>query len=216
MPWNTSTGASHTPCATHRQLRAMARQGGSLHHELPPNGCDTRHNPYDTGERDPQRAIVRETTRSVLLLFIHRRSIMNWYMEVLKKYAVFNGRARRAEYWWFFLINFIFVLVLSVLSRLTTGTDSNSVSPLSTAFSCISGLYSLAVLLPELGVGIRRLHDIGKSGWWLLIGLIPLIGTIWLLILAATDSQPGDNQYGPNPKGVASPTMAVPPTMTQP
>ena len=132
---------------------------------------------------------------------------MSWYMAVLKKYAVFNGRARRKEYWWFALINVVIVLVLSALSRLGAGTDSNSVSPVSTAFSCISGLYGLAVLLPSLGVIVRRLHDIGKSGWWILIGLIPLVGEIWLLVLLATDSQAGDNQYGPNPKMVAAPPV---------
>jgi uncharacterized membrane protein YhaH (DUF805 family) len=139
---------------------------------------------------------------------------MNWYMVVLKKYAVFSGRSRRAEYWWFFLINFVITIVLSILQSIVTA-NSNSSSSFN-VFSCISGLYGLAVLLPGLGVGIRRMHDIGKSGWWLLISLIPLVGTIWLIVLAATDSQPGDNQYGPNPKAVAPPPMSVPPTMTQP
>jgi uncharacterized membrane protein YhaH (DUF805 family) len=140
---------------------------------------------------------------------------MNWYMEVLKKYAVFNGRARRAEYWWFFLINLAIGLVFYVLSLLVAGATSNSGSNsgsfLSIGISCISGLYSLAVLLPALGVGIRRLHDIGKSGWWYFIALIPLVGSIWLLVLMATDSQPGDNMYGPNPKTMAPPPMAVQP-----
>ncbi len=127
---------------------------------------------------------------------------MNWYVAVLKKYAVFNGRARRAEYWWFFLVNLIIALVLGVLTGIVSGATSNSNSsfPISSVFSCISGVYSLAVLLPGVGVVIRRLHDIGKSGTWILIGLIPLIGGIWLLVLLAGDSQPGDNQYGPNPK----------------
>lgn len=141
---------------------------------------------------------------------------MNWYMTVVKKYAVFSGRSRRKEYWWFVLFNVIIVIVLSGLSRIGAGTNSNSVSPISTVFSCISGLYGLAVLLPTLGVVVRRLHDIGKSGWWILIGLIPLVGEIWLLILMLTDSQPGDNQYGPNPKMVAAPPMSVQPPMAQP
>ena len=142
---------------------------------------------------------------------------MSWYMAVLKKYAVFSGRARRKEYWYFFLVNFIIAIVLSALSRIGAGNNSNGMSPISTAFSCISGLYSLAVLLPGIGVGIRRLHDIGKSGWWLLIALIPLIGDIWLLVLMAQDSQPGDNQYGPNPKMEANPmTPPMTPPMAQP
>ena len=134
---------------------------------------------------------------------------MNWYMVVLKKYAVFNGRSRRAEFWWFFLINIIITIVLSVGSSIVTA-NSNSNSSFN-VFSCISGLYGLAVLLPALGVEIRRLHDIGKSGWWILIALIPLVGSIWLLVLLATDSQPGDTQYGPNPKTMAPPPMAIQP-----
>ena len=117
---------------------------------------------------------------------------MNYYLEVLKKYAEFNGRARRAEYWYFFLFNIIISIVLGIVSRIIG--DKRGV---------LGGLYGLAVLIPAIGVGIRRLHDIGKSGWMLLISLIPLIGWIWILVLLATDSNPGDNQYGPNPKGPA-------------
>ena len=117
---------------------------------------------------------------------------MNYYLEVLKKYAEFNGRARRAEYWYFFLFNIIISIVLGIVSSIIG--DKSGV---------LGGLYGLAVLIPAIGVGIRRLHDIGKSGWMLLISLIPLIGWIWLLVLLTTDSNPGDNQYGPNPKGPA-------------
>ncbi len=140
---------------------------------------------------------------------------MSWYVAVLKKYAVFSGRARRKEYWYFFLVNIIIAMVLGALTAIVGGSGQNSSSsnPLSLGLSCISSLYSLAVLLPGLGVVVRRLHDIGKGGAWIFIGLIPLIGGIWLLVLMATDSQPGDNQYGPNPKMEANP-MAPP--MTQP
>ena len=118
---------------------------------------------------------------------------MKWYVEVLKKYAVFNGRAHRTEYWMFTLVNLIVAFVLGLFL----------------AFAGILGtvlgyLYSLAVLLPSLAVGARRLHDTGRSGWWLLIGLIPLIGTIILLIYLVQDSQPGENQHGPNPKSAAA------------
>ncbi len=113
---------------------------------------------------------------------------MSWYLQVLKKYAVFSGRARRKEYWYFALFSFIITLVLVLIDNLV-GT-----------YSVLSGLYSLAVLLPEIGVSIRRLHDTGHSGWWLLIGLIPLIGRIILLIYMVSDSQVGTNQYGPSPK----------------
>jgi len=113
---------------------------------------------------------------------------MNWYLEVLKKYAVFNGRARRKEYWMFFLINLIITCVLYFIEILAGGPG------------VVGGLYELAVLLPYIAVGVRRLHDTNRSGWWLLIGLIPVIGTIVLIVFLVQDSQPGENQYGPNPK----------------
>ena len=113
---------------------------------------------------------------------------MNWYAEVLKKYAVFNGRARRTEYWMFFLFNLIITLALSFIEGLFGGPG------------VLSMLYSLAVLVPSLAVGARRLHDTGRSGWWQLISLIPLIGAIVLIVFMVQDSQSDQNQYGPNPK----------------
>ena len=113
---------------------------------------------------------------------------MNWYLDVLKKYVEFNGRARRKEYWMFCLFNVVISVVLALI-------DSSGVTG-----GMLGGLYSLAVLLPALGVTIRRLHDIGKSGWWLLIILIPIIGAIVLLVFMVIDSQLEENQYGPNPK----------------
>jgi len=121
---------------------------------------------------------------------------MEWYLKVLRNYAVFNGRARRREYWFFVLFNVVISIVLSILDGIT-GTLSEE-----HGLGLLSGLYMLAVLLPSLAVGVRRLHDIGRSGWLLLIGIVPIVGTIALLILACLDSQPGDNEYGPNPKGV--------------
>lgn len=114
---------------------------------------------------------------------------MSWYLEVLKKYAVFSGRARRTEYWMFVLFNFIFCIVASVLD-----------SVLFRGVGVLYGLYALAVLIPSLAVSVRRLHDVGKSGWFLLVGLIPIAGFIWLLILMCLDSVPGSNEYGPYPK----------------
>lgn len=122
---------------------------------------------------------------------------MNWYFAAFKKYTEFSGRARRKEYWMFVLFNLIFSIVLSLLDQLL-GTFSKDIG-----WGVCSGLYFLAVLLPGLALSVRRLHDIGKHGWWLLIALIPLIGGIWLLVLTVTDSQPGANQYGPNPKAGA-------------
>jgi uncharacterized membrane protein YhaH (DUF805 family) len=111
---------------------------------------------------------------------------MNWYLDVLKKYAVFDGRARRQEYWMFFLFSFIISLVVSVIGAIIH-------------IPALSALYSLAVLLPTIGVGIRRLHDTGRSGWWLLIGLTG-IGCLVLLYFAICDSDPNSNEYGPCPK----------------
>ena len=121
---------------------------------------------------------------------------MNWYLKCLKQYADFNGRARRKEYWMFVLFNIIISFVLGLVDRLF-GTFSSKAG-----IGILGVLYSLAVLIPGLAVTVRRLHDIGKSGWMILIGLIPFIGTIWFLVLMLLDSNPGENKYGPNPKEV--------------
>lgn len=113
---------------------------------------------------------------------------MNWYLEVLKKYAVFSGRARRQEYWMFVLINMIISFVLGFVEGLLGGPG------------IIGYVYALAILVPGIAVSIRRLHDTGRSGWWLLISFIPLIGAIVLIVFMATNGAPGDNQYGADPK----------------
>jgi len=124
---------------------------------------------------------------------------MNWYLKVLKEhYADFNGRARRKEYWMFVLFNFIISVVISIIF---TGLAFAAESP---ALASIAYVYSLAVLIPGIAVSVRRLHDIGKSGWFLLIALIPLVGPIWLLVLQCTDSVNGENQWGENPKGIGN------------
>jgi uncharacterized membrane protein YhaH (DUF805 family) len=113
---------------------------------------------------------------------------MNWYLDAWKNYLNFEGRARRQAYWMFVLFNIIIALALGFIDGLL-------------GIGGILGfVYGLAIFLPGLAVAVRRLHDIGKSGWWLLIGLVPIIGFIVLIIFAVTDSQPGTNQYGPNPK----------------
>lgn len=119
---------------------------------------------------------------------------MNWYLEVLKKYAVFNGRARRSEYWYFMLFSSIIGIVLAVIDGVT-----GSYSP-EVGLGLLGGIYTLAVFIPSLAVLVRRLHDTQRSGWWLLIVLIPLIGAIVLLVFMVQDSKPGQNQYGANPK----------------
>lgn len=120
---------------------------------------------------------------------------MHWYITVLKKYAVFSGRARRKEFWSFALTHFIFYMLLSGIDRLI-----GNALELETPMPILSSIYSLAVLIPSLAVSVRRLHDIGKSGWWLLLSLIPCLGSLILLIFFLQNSQPGTNEYGPNPK----------------
>jgi uncharacterized membrane protein YhaH (DUF805 family) len=118
---------------------------------------------------------------------------MNWYLEVLKKYAVFSGRARRKEYWFFVLFNIIIALALTFIDFSTGLYDVEF------EIGLLSSLYSLAVLVPSIAVTIRRLHDTGRTGWWFLIAFVPIIGAIVLLVFMVFDSTPGDNQYGPNP-----------------
>lgn len=113
---------------------------------------------------------------------------MHWYLAVLKNYAGFGGRARRKEYWMFVLIHFIVLVVLSVLERVL---DLSSI---------LTSIYSLAVLIPSLAVVVRRLHDTGRSGWWIFLSLIPVIGSIILLVFMCQDSQANENEYGTNPK----------------
>lgn len=121
---------------------------------------------------------------------------MNYYLKVLQNYATFSGRARRSEYWYFVLFNIIFAVVAMILDNvLGIAMDGVGYGP-------IYGLYVLALLIPGLAVGVRRLHDVGKSGWMFLIAFIPLIGAIWLLVLFCTDSQQGTNKWGENPKEV--------------
>ena len=121
---------------------------------------------------------------------------MNYYIDcITKKYVCFSGRARRKEYWMFVLFNFIAAFVVGFIGGFLAGA-TNVV-----AFSFLGTIYNLAVLLPSFAVLVRRLHDTGKSGWWWLIGLVPFVGWIVLLVFCCTDSKPGENQYGPNPKG---------------
>ena len=122
---------------------------------------------------------------------------MNWYLAVLKNYAGFSGRARRKEYWMFTLFNIIFAIVAVLLDNVL------GIAMTEVGYGPLYGLYALAMLIPGLAVTVRRLHDVGKSGWMILIALIPIIGSIWLLVLMVTDSNPGENEYGANPKELA-------------
>lgn len=113
---------------------------------------------------------------------------MDWYVAVLKKYTVFQGRARRQEYWMFFLVNIIISIVIGIIDGLIS--DS----------TFLGLIYSLAVFLPSLAVAVRRLHDTDRSGWWVLIGLIPIIGFIVLLVFFAQEGNSEPNRFGSNPK----------------
>lgn len=113
---------------------------------------------------------------------------MNYYIGCFKRYADFSGRARRKEYWMFALFNAIAYSVVGLV---------DGIFGMNRALSC---LYGLAVLIPGLAVTARRLHDTNRSGWWMLIGLVPVVGSIWLLVLLVLDSQLGPNRFGPNPK----------------
>lgn len=113
---------------------------------------------------------------------------MEWYLKVLKNYVGFQGRARRKEYWMFVLFNLIIGLVLGFVEGMLNLSQ------------VLSTIYTIAVFLPSLAVGVRRLHDTGRSGLWLLISFIPLIGLIVLLVFFCEDSKDHENQYGPNPK----------------
>ena len=119
---------------------------------------------------------------------------MSGFVAALKKYAVFSGRSRRSEYWYFTLFYLIFYLGLAVVDGALGTFDARSGIGLCTA------VWALAMLLPSLAVSVRRLHDTDRRGWWLLIGVIPLLGAIALIVFLAQDSEPGTNRFGPNPK----------------
>lgn len=115
---------------------------------------------------------------------------MNWYLGCWKKYAEFSGRARRQEFWMFSLFNFLASVALTIVDAIL-GTNGT-----------LDGLYTLAVLIPYIAVTARRLHDTDHSGWWQLIWIIPIIGWIIFFLNTCSDSQPGENRFGPNPKGM--------------
>lgn len=120
---------------------------------------------------------------------------MNYFLDVVRnKYAQFNGRAGRSEFWYFALFNFVISLVLELLDSvlgLQSGLSNVGI---------LSGLFSLAMIIPGIAVSVRRLHDTGRSGWWLLLIFAVLIGWIALLVFYCQDSQEGTNEFGPNPK----------------
>jgi uncharacterized membrane protein YhaH (DUF805 family) len=141
---------------------------------------------------------------------------MNWYRAVLKKYAVFEGRARRKEYWYFTLFNFLIVMALLIVG-LAIGAALTDTESETFAFVAVTPvlIYGLAVIIPSLAVSIRRLHDIGFSGWWYLISFVPG-GSIVLFIFHLMDSKPGANKWGPDPKAAERTPLSPPPVNQAP
>ena len=126
-----------------------------------------------------------------------------YFLDTVKnRYAQFDGRASRSEFWYFALFYFLIDVILVLI-------DSFVINPMLGATPSQMGqggflqiIFALALLIPSIAIAVRRLHDIGKSGWWYLIAFVPLIGLLVLLYFFVLDSQPGSNQYGPNPKGM--------------
>ena len=132
-------------------------------------------NTYDKNPYSPPNANVDVATAA------EDRSGFSWFLYVLKNYAVFSGRAQRKQYWMFFLFNLLVGFLLGVVGAIVhIGTGLNNI-------------YQLAILIPSIAVGVRRMHDTDHSGWWL---LFPLVNLVFLV----RDSQPGENRFGPNPK----------------
>lgn len=147
---------------------------------------------WKRGEAEPNIAnIVLCRGESVAAPYLgwrqHEETFVTWYVRVLEKYSVFGGRAPRIEFWMFELVDVCVMILLATLSVL------------SARFMFLYSLYIFGTLLPRLAVSARRLHDTGRSGWWLLIGLIPFVGAIILLVFYAQPSQPGPNQFGRDP-----------------
>jgi len=120
-------------------------------------------------------------------------SPIDWATRPLKKYADFSGRAPRAEYWWFYLLMIIGYVIATIIDS-TLGL-TGSVGP----YGIVMAVFALAMLIPSIAAGIRRLHDTDRSGWWLLIGLIPLVGAIVLIVFFVTQGTQGPNKYGDDP-----------------
>ncbi|NLO71365.1 MAG: DUF805 domain-containing protein [Porphyromonadaceae bacterium] len=123
---------------------------------------------------------------------------MLWMTLAIKKYAVFSGRSRRKEFWMFFLFYLIVLLTALILDNIL-GTTID-IMETNTDFGLIYLISFISLLIPLVSVSVRRLHDINKSGWFFLVIFIPLIGLIWFIIMAITEGDKGENQYGPDPK----------------
>ena len=122
---------------------------------------------------------------------------MSWFLMALSKYATFSGRSQRSEFW-FFLLSYVLLFVgLAIIDGMLGFFDEEE------DIGLLSSLFAVAMFVPSLAVSVRRLHDTGRFGWWVLVAFVPVVGSIVMLLFAAEDSQPGANAYGPNPKGAA-------------
>lgn len=127
---------------------------------------------------------------------------MEWYLNVMKEnFSNFSGRARRKEFWMWYLF-YVIVLIVAVILDGVLGTGFELGYGVTSPYGWIYLIAALAHVIPGLAVSVRRLHDVGKSGWFMLISLVPIIGGIWLLVLACTDGDSSENAYGPSPKSV--------------
>jgi serine/threonine protein kinase len=174
----------------------------------------------DSSYNNADAIVMQQSTQTTFengVQNIQKRTGFGWYKKVWKQYADFSGRARRREYWYFALFNMI-TMILLLIAGIIIGSiiaeqyDSmeyyydyynnyyNYAEYIMTSITVIMSIYGLIVFLPALAVTVRRLHDSGKSGWWLLINLIPYAGSIVIFIFTLLDSQPNANEYGASPK----------------
>lgn len=135
-----------------------------------------------------EQPVIEPVAPVVSEVVTRKRNVFSWYVQVIKKYFVFKGRSCRAEYWSFYLINFVFALVLGVgLSLANVSTDVSEI--VSLVFSCL-------IFVPTISLSVRRLHDTNKSGLWYLLALVPVIGWIVLLVFFVKKGTVGENKYG--------------------
>lgn len=151
---------------------------------------------YNNGNTQFQQTQMPPYDQNIVEDYPKSMGMIEAYVAFWKNYVNFSGRARRSEYWYVMLMNIILGIVFFILGR---------ISVIGFFTGILSGIYSLAILIPTISLAIRRLHDTGKSGWLYLLILIPLVGSIIMIVFFATDSQYGPNAYGENPKGMGNP-----------
>jgi len=182
--------------------RLSVKDGGSINVPLASDDVPSRS--MRLPDSLPKRIPQLESNRGRTSQPRKREVEMNWYLVALKKYAVFAGRARRKEFWFFMLFNTLITVALAMID-MWTGTYDEDVG-----LGLLSGLYAVAMIVPSIAVTVRRLHDTDRSGWWYLLLFIPLIGALVILVFMLLDSQRGSNRFGPNPKEEPGPGVVAP------